>query len=128
MVDHLGLLISAVVSSGNCGDRDGLRALLFFQRDQQEPVPLKIFADQGYRGIDFKTELAAQGVDLEPVARSPGKGFVLQAKRWIVERTFAWLGKCRRLSKDYELITRSSLSMLYLAMIRLMLRRIVKNA
>lgn len=128
MVDHLGLLVSAVVSSGSCGDRDGLRALLFFQRDYNEPTPPVIFADQGYKGRDFKTELAAKGVTLHPVPRNPGKGFVLQAKRWIVERTFAWLGKCRRLSKDYELITRSSQSMLYLAMIRLMLRRIARAA
>ena len=54
------------------------------------------------------------------------KGFVLEARRWIVERTLAWLGKNRRLSKDYELITTSSLSMIYLAMVRLMLRRIVE--
>ena len=66
------------------------------------------------------------GVDLETVKRREQKGFVLEARRWIVERTFAWLGKNRRLSKDYELITTSSLSMIYLAMVRLMLRRIVE--
>ena len=65
------------------------------------------------------------GVDLETVKSRGQKNFVLEARRWIVERTFAWLGKNRRLSKDYELITTSSLSMIYLAMVRLMLRRIM---
>jgi len=66
------------------------------------------------------------GVDLETVKSRGQKKFVLEARRWIVERTFAWLGKNRRLIKDYELITTSSLSMIYLAMVRLMLRRIVE--
>jgi len=120
-VDHLGLLISAEISAGNCGDRDGLQALLYFCK---EKYPSLIFADQGYAGKEYKQEVAQHGVKLEIISRRETKGFVLQARRWIVERTFAWLGKCRRLSKDYELVLKSSLSMLYLAMIRLMLRRI----
>ena len=122
-MDHVGLLIAAVISSGNCGDRDGLEALLYFNSGK---YPNKIFADRGYRGKAFREKMKYYGVDLETVKGGPQKGFVLEARRWIVERTFAWLGKNRRLSKDYELITTSSLSMIYLAMIRLMLRRIVK--
>ena len=64
------------------------------------------------------------GVEIETVKRREKGGFVVQAKRWIVERTFAWFGKFRRLSKDYELVTLTSLSMMYLVMIRLMCKRI----
>lgn len=122
-MDHLGLLISAVVSVGNCGDRDGLRVLLY-DSQQVGRCPKKVFADQGYTGKDFKIEIQDYGVDLETVKRREDKGFAVEAKRWIVERTFAWFGKCRRLSKDYELITTSSVSMIYLAMSRLLVRRI----
>ncbi len=122
-MDHLGLLISAAVSVGNCGDRDGLHVLLYYCK-QMGYCPKKVFADQGYEGKDFKAEINECGVDLEIVKRREKKGFAVQAKRWIVERTFAWFGKCRRLSKDYELIATSSLSMLYLAMTRLVVRRI----
>ena len=123
MVDHIGLLITTIVSAGNCGDRDGLEAMLFFAQGK-EVLPKKIFADQGYSGQEFKQRLVQYGVDLETVKRRDTTGFVLEARRWIVERTFAWLGKSRRLSKDYELIATSSISMIYLAMIRLMVRRI----
>lgn len=122
-MDHLGLLISSAVSVGNCGDRDGLRVLLY-QCSRNNRCPRKIFADYGYHGVEFQNELGAQGFDLEIVKRRDGKNFQLEAKRWVVERTFAWLGKCRRLSKDYELITSSSLSMIYLAMSRLVVKRI----
>lgn len=123
MVDHLGLLISAAVSVGNCGDRDGLRVLLYYCK-QMGCCPKKVFADQGYEGKDFKIEIASYGVGLEVVKRRESKEFTVEAKRWVVERTFAWLGKCRRLSKDYELFVKSSLSMIYLAMARLIVRRI----
>ena len=122
-MDYLGLLISAVISTGNCGDRNGLEALLHFN---QGNYPKKIFADQGYSGKEFQLQIRKYGVDLQTVKRRDKPGFMLEARRWIVERTFAWLGKCRRLSKDYELITKSSLSMIYLGMIRLVLRRIAK--
>jgi len=122
-VDHLGLLISAAVSVGNCGDRDGLRVLLYYCK-QIGRCPQKIFADQGYKGTDFQSEIRDYGVELETVKKRENKSFAVEAKRWIVERTFAWLGKCRRLSKDYELIATSSLSMLYLAMSRLLVRRV----
>ena len=120
-MDHLGLLITAAISSGNCGDREGLEAMLYFNKGK---YPAKLFADQGYKGQEFKAKMNNFGVFLETVKRREKKGFILEARRWIVERTFAWLGKNRRLSKDYELITTSSLSMLYLGMIRLMLRRL----
>jgi transposase len=116
-VDHLGLLVTAAISVGNCGDRDGLRVLLYTSK-QMKCCPAKVFADGGYSGKDFKAEIQELGIELEIVKRKEAKGFTLEAKKWIIERTFAWLGKCRRLSKEYELITTSSLSMIYLAMTR----------
>ena len=123
MVDHLGLLITAVTGAGNCGDRDGLDALLYLS-GEEEVLPNKIFADQGYHGIEFRKRLKQKyGVDLETVPKREKKEFILESRRWIVERTFAWFNNFRRLSKDYELITKNSTSMLYLAMTRLMLKR-----
>lgn len=122
-MDHLGLIITAVVGAANCADRDGLEALFSLRRKDQ-PLPSKVYADQGYSGEDMKMRARRFGVEIETVKRRERKGFALQAKRWIVERTFAWFGKFRRLSKDYELVTLTSLSMMYLVMARLMCRRI----
>lgn len=89
-----------------------------------------IWADQAYAG-----ELVAwvwslrpwRKVSLEIVKRPEGiKGFLLLPKRWIVERTFAWLGRYRRLSKDYEYLTQSSETMIRVAMIHLMVRRLAR--
>lgn len=84
-----------------------------------------IWADGGYAGklIDWVKELG--GWVLQIVRRPDDvKGFVLLPRRWVVERTFGWLGRYRRLSKDYEERTESSESMVYLAMINLMSRRL----
>ena len=77
---------------------------------------------------EYRAELAARrGLRLEIVKRSDAaKGFVVLPKRWIVERTFGWLGRCRRLAKDFEALTRSHLAFVQLAMIRLMMRRIAR--
>ena len=62
---------------------------------------------------------------LQPVLRCEGqKGFVVLPRRWVVERTFAWLTRCRRLGKDYEVLPSSSEAMIYIAMTRLLLRRL----
>jgi len=98
--------------------------VLLYLSKQAGRCPKKVWADSGYHGVEFQQELREEGVDLEIVKRRDCKLFQVEAKRWIVERTFAWLGKCRRLSKDYELITSSGLSMIYLAMSRLVVRRI----
>lgn len=88
----------------------------------------KAVADGGYQGQATADDVAAQArMGLEIVKRSDtATGFVLLPKRWIVERTFAWLGRCRRLAKDYENLTRSHVGFVILAMIRLMTRRIVR--
>lgn len=87
-------------------------------------MPWKVYADLGYSGEDMKERMHSHGIELETVGRKNKTGFAVEAKRWIVERTFAWLGKYRRLSKDYELVTNTSMNMIYLAMSRLMSRRL----
>jgi putative transposase len=89
------------------------------------PTLKKLWADQGYRGdvADFVEEIL--GAELEIVAHPKGrKGFQVLPKRWVVERTFGWFEWYRRLSRDYERLLESSASMLYLASIRIMLKRI----
>jgi transposase len=89
---------------------------------------LAAIADGGYQGAATAAEvMEAAGIPLEIVKRSDGqKGFKVLPKRWIVERTFGWFGRCRRLAKDYENLTRSHAAFVVLAMIRLMLRRITR--
>ena len=92
------------------------------------PSIVNAIADGGYQGPATATAVReAAGIPLEIVKRSDtAKGFVLLPKRWIVERTFGWLGRCRRLCKDFENLTRSHAAFIILRMIRLMLRRITR--
>ena len=86
---------------------------------------LKLYADGGYQGAQFQDALGAilKRVNVEIVKRSDqAQRFVVLPKRWIVERTFAWLGRCRRLAKDWECLNRKALAFLKLASIRLMTR------
>lgn len=88
----------------------------------------RLFADGGYSGEAASAAARRIGkVDLEIVKRSDAtKGFVVLPKRWIVERTFGWLGRCRRLAKDFENLSRSQLAFVQLAMISLIARRIAR--
>ncbi len=91
------------------------------------PFMEKLFADGGYQGAKFRQALAKVLPQLktEIIKRSDkAKGFEVLPRRWVVERTFAWLGRCRRLTKDWENLTRSALAFIRLASIRLMLRRL----
>ena len=91
------------------------------------PFLLKLFADGGYQGPQFRAAVkkVMARVNVEIVKRSDAaKGFVVLPKRWVVERTFAWLGRCRRLAKDWECLNRKGLAFLRLASIRLMLRKL----
>ncbi len=83
---------------------------------------------QGHCREGMQVRAKRYGVEVEAVKRRETKGFVVEAKRWIVERTFARFGKFRRLSKNYEPVTLTSLSMMYLAMIRLICKRISQMA
>jgi transposase len=87
----------------------------------------KLFADGGYQGPKFRAELARllPELDVEIVKRSDtAQGFEVLPRRWMVERTFAWLNRCRRLAKDFENRTRNTLAFIRLASIRLMLRKL----
>src|SRR5437867_12741026 len=89
---------------------------------------MRAIADSGYRGATTAAAVKKSArLPLEIVKRSDtAKGFVVLPKRWIVERTFGWLGRCRRLAKDFENLARSHLAFVQLAMIRLMMRRIAR--
>ena len=91
------------------------------------PFLKKLFADGGYQAPDFQKALAKilPQLETEIVKRSDRtKGFVVLPRRWVVERTFAWLNRCRRLAKDWENLNRNALAFLRLASIRLMLRKL----
>lgn len=127
LVDTLGLLIAVVVTAANVQDRDGAKILLGVLRHWFTRLRC-IWADGAYAGF-LETWVALlrryRPVRLEIVKRAArAQGFVGLPKRWIVERTFAWLGKYRRLSKDYEYHTAASEAMIYVAMIHIMVRRI----
>jgi putative transposase len=128
VVDTLGLIIAIVVHAASLQDRDGAKLVLAKLNEKRKgrrlfPRLKLIWADGGYAGqlIDWAKKLGRWTVQI--VKRSDA-GFVVLPKRWIVERTFAWLGKYRRLSKDYETLTESSESMIRIAMINLMLHRL----
>jgi transposase len=126
LVDTLGLLLHALVTSADVQDRDGgmmLLSTLF----GQFPFLRKLFADSAYAGPVFQGGLASILPELvtEIVRRSDRfKGFVVLPKRWIVERTIGWLNRCRRLAKDWENLNHNALAFLRLASIRLMLRKL----
>ena len=127
LVDTLGMVLIGQIQPASVQDRDGAPPVLAEAR-RLFPFIKKIFADGGYQGEATATTVALIGHwELEIVKRSDtAKGFVVLPKRWIVERTFGWLGRCRRLSKHFENLTKSALAFLCLAMIQLMMRRIAR--
>jgi len=116
-----------VVHPADIQDRDGAPHVLASIRSLY-PWLRHVFADGGYAGDKLKHALLGKGDwTIEIVRRSDAvKGFVVIARRWVVERTFAWLGRCRRLAKDYEQLCETSETLIYVAMIRLMLRRLAR--
>jgi putative transposase len=127
VVDTLGLLMAVVVHAANIQDREGAMLVLKLLRDTF-PRLERIWADGGYAGQLIGWVAMTGGWILEIVKRTDKlPKFVVLPKRWIVERTFAWLGRYRRLSKDYELSVESSESMIYISMINLMLHRLAKG-
>ncbi len=124
LVDTLGLLLKAKVLTADIQDRDAAR-MLFMEIKEQMPRLLLIWADGGYRGKRILWVAAQCLWILEIVKRNDQvKKFVPLPKRWIVERTFSWLNRNRRLSKDYERKIESSEAWLYLSMSILMLKRL----
>ena len=127
LVDTLGLVLVAVVHAASIQDPTGAR-LVLKELSHRFTRLVKIWADGRYAGklLQWAWELRAyRRIRLEIVKRQEQqKGFVVLPKRWIVERTFGWLNRSRRLSKDYERLPETSETMIYLAMTRLMLRRL----
>jgi transposase len=122
----LGLLLHAIVHCGNIQDRDGGPMLLARMKKQHSSLRM-LFADAGYQGPKFRD--AAMKVrkkfGIEIIKRSDkAKGFEVLPKRWVVERTLAWLSRCRRLAKDFENLNCRALAFLKLASIRFMMRRL----
>ena len=140
LVDTLGVVLKAKVHPANIADRDGARLLL-------EPLAgvfarlRHLWADMGYRGqilgwirthLGWNVEVVKRPskwgrypIDVEP---PPMPAFTVLPRRWVVERSFAWLGRYRRMSKDYEYLTASSEALIYAAMSRLMLHRLTKQS
>lgn len=130
LVDTQGLLIHAAVHAADIQDRDGgelVMAALF----GLYPFLLKLYADGGHQGPLFRAAVKKlmKQVNVEIVKRSGAvRGFFVLPKRWVVERTFAWFGRCRRRAKDWECLNRKGLAFLRLASIRLMLRKLCNSA
>ena len=129
LVDTQGLMLHALVHAADIQDRDG-GAMLMATLFGLYPFLLKLYADGGYQGPLFRAAMrkAMRQVRVEIVKRSDsGKGFVVLPKRWVVERTLAWLNRCRRLAKDWECLNSKARDYLLLASIRLMVRRLCKD-
>jgi transposase len=127
VTDTMGNILDAIVHTADIQDRDGAPGLIEFVKSNV-PTLTKIFGDGGYGGEKLAAAIARiDGIALEIVKRSDtAKGFEILPKRWIVERTFAWLGRCRRLAKDWETSIASSETWLFLASIRRMTRAIAR--
>lgn len=128
LVDTLGLILAVAVHSAGIQDRDGAKTLLskafLFRRLR------KIWADGGYSGAleNWVVELGlGQTARLEIVRKLAGP-FKVLPRRWVIERTFAWLSRYRRLARDYEAKTEHSEAFIYVAAIQLMTRRLAKSA
>jgi len=140
LVDTMGLLLSVAVHPANIADRNGAM-LVCAGLSERFPRVRHLFADAGYNGKLRRWLGEAFRVRLEivkrpsrwvrvPIDQEPPpypKGFQVLKRRWVVERTFGWFGRYRRLSKDYEGLTTTSETMIRIAMIHLMLRRLSRT-
>jgi putative transposase len=139
LVDTTGLVLLAVVHAADLHDRDGARRLVEAARPNELPRLERVWADQGYTGAFARWLEEQRGWHLY-VVRHPERQlwryglvekrphtFRVLPRRWVVERTFAWLGQSRRLSKDYERLPAVSEAMIYSVMSRLMLRRLTRT-
>jgi putative transposase len=141
LVDTEGLLMRVIVHAANVADRDGARPLLDGITRRYDRLR-RVWADQGYRGTalgNWAREIAGVALDIVyppwrqlerygPPGAAPESGFRVIPRRWVVERSLAWLGRNRRLSKDYERLPATEEALVYLASIRLLLRRLAKRS
>ncbi len=128
-VDTLGHLLAAVITPANEQERAQVAELAAqVQQVTGETVELA-YVDQGYTGDEPAAAAAAQGIQLEviklPEAEGPKKGFVLLPRRWVVERSFAWLARFRRLARDYERLPETVAGLTFLAFTCLMLHQLI---
>jgi len=129
IVDTIGLLVLANVTSANVQDVHAGKQTLSKLKEKPDLIALlkKIFADGGYRGELVTWVKENLGVDMEIVLKlGDQKGFQVLPKRWVIERTNAWISRNRRLARDYERVAESSEAFIYIAMIRLGLRRLAR--
>ena len=129
-VDVMGFVIAVIVTAASVDD--GVAATMLFEKITQEQCPrLKmIWGDNKYHNLKFRAFLARERPGWELEVKKPPKGsqgFIPVRQRWVVERTFAWMGRNRRLSKDYERTITSSEATIKLANIALLLRRLEPN-
>jgi transposase len=116
LTDTIGLMVGAIVHPADVQDRDGAPPLFASVRSAF-PWLRHVFADSAYAGDKLKGALEDLGTDL-------AKGFVLLPRRWVVERTLAWLNRNRRLAKNFEATTESAVTWLFIASVKLMSRRL----
>lgn len=129
VTDTLGLMLIALVHAAAIQDRDGAPLVLGAVR-RRFPGLKHVFADGGYAGDKLRQALLPPGkFTLEFIRRSDtARGFLVLPRRWVVERTLAWLGRCRRLAKDWERTIRSATAWAVIASIRMLSRRIARLA
>jgi putative transposase len=126
-VDTIGLVWAVVVHAANIQDRDGAKLLLDKIRDKCHRLKL-IWADAAYAGQLIDWVKTYCGWLLEIVRKKENsKGFQVLPRRWVVERTFGWIGRYRRHSKDYEYLPESSETMILISMIQLMAHRLARD-
>jgi putative transposase len=139
LVDTGGLVLGAHVHAANLHDRDGGQKLLTSELKEELPQLAVVWADAAYTGRFRQWVRRERGWHVE-VPRHPDwqlwrygleqkpRGFLVLPRRWVVERTFAWLGQARRLAKDYERLPETAVAMIHAAMSRIMLRRLARAA
>ncbi len=126
VVDTMGLLLAVIVTAANVDDAKGAKEVLKQLAAQDFPRLALLWADNKYHNYDLEEWLTENArFTIEVVSRPKGsQGFVLLPKRWVVERSLAWIGRYRRNSKDYERLTKSSAVMIQISMIQLMVHRL----
>lgn len=124
VVDTLGLLLVVLVTAASVQDRDGGRRVMLICR-QAHPTVRLVWADGGYAGQLVSWAKTMLDLVVSIVAKPAGqRGFAVLPRRWVVERTFAWLTKCRRIDRDYERLPEHSEAMIKWAMVGVMTRRL----
>lgn len=126
-VDTEGLPIAVAVSVASANDKAAAYDLIE-AAVARSPRLAKLWADEAYVSGPLAEHASGLGVDLEVVKRHEGKGFVVAARRWVVERTFAWLVRYRRLVHDFERLARTVEALIWLAMTRLLLKRLAPTS